>query len=117
MRVRYDGGWTSIESAAGSVLLVNMRPDPADPPPLSQWAAAGLASGYEPLDRDLEEELEVESENPAFSAHLQEMELASRLLAEGGERTLATVPCPDLSRRLALQLLAHSASRFSHVLL
>lgn len=84
LRVRYEGGWTSIESAAGSVLLVNMQPNPADPP-LSQWAAAALASGFGALDGDVEREFEVESENPAFSAHLQEMELASRLLAEGGE--------------------------------
>ena len=85
LRVRYEGGWTSIESAAGAVLLVNMQPHPADPPALSQWAVAAISSGFRALDRDVEREVELESENPAFSAHLQEMELASRLLAEGGE--------------------------------
>ena len=87
MRVRYAGGWTSIESAAGSVLLVNMQPDPAAPQPLSQWASAALASNSAPAERDLEHEEDpaAERENPAFSAHMQEMELASRLLAEGGE--------------------------------
>ncbi len=106
MRVRYEGGWTSIESAAGSVLLVHMQSDPTAPPPLSQWAAAGMANGCEPLDQDIDE-LELGSENPAFSAHLQEMELASRLLAEGGERAWlqSRVVCfvPDD----LLQMLAH----------
>ena len=91
LRVRYDAGWTSIESAAGSVLLVRMQLDPSDPPPLSQWATAALASGCEPVSQDAGEELELESENPAFSAHLQEMELASRLLAEGG-KPMYTLP-------------------------
>lgn len=86
MRVRYDGGWTSIESAAGSVLLVNMQP--ADPTALSQWATAGLAatasavSNHE-LERDEELDPEAEFENPANLAFMVEMELGSRLLAEG----------------------------------
>ena len=84
-RVRYDGGWTSIESAAGSVLLVNMQPDGA-PPPLSQWALAGLAAPPPGQAQGDEHEEELETENPAFPAHLQEMELASRLLAEGDYR-------------------------------
>eukprot|EP01047_Picozoa_sp_COSAG01_P020206 COSAG01_NODE_1144_length_11530_cov_4.888549_3_plen_87_part_00 len=68
--MRFARGWTSVESAAGSVLLVSMQLD-------GGYAPHGVPAGLGPAGEDdggvsLPPPVDAPFENPAFPAHMGE---------------------------------------------